>query len=80
MVSEDISKINTADNVLTYSRTEAEKELNLARLFVSNARNNRDGDTIVISQSYNTGQYVVDSTPWASSYWDVIKADDSEEY
>jgi hypothetical protein len=79
MVAEDISKLNTADTVMTYSRTEAEKELNLARLYVSNARNQRDGKTIVLSQSYNIGQYYLNSMPLVAAYWDIIKGQDEED-
>lgn len=79
MVAEDISKLHTADTVLTYSRTEAEKERNLARLFVGNARNQRDGAVILLSQSYDSGQYVIDSTWMQQSYWDILKAEESDE-
>jgi hypothetical protein len=81
MISEDISKAFTADNVLTYSRTEEEKKRNLARLYVSHARGKRDGQTIVISQSYTTGQYVLQggSMLQTEAYWDVIKSNPNED-
>lgn len=81
MVSEDISKAFTADNVLTYSRTQEEKDRNLARLYVSHARGRRDGQTIVISQSYTTGQFVLPggSMLQNEAYWDVLKANPDEE-
>ena len=81
MVAEDIKKgkVNTADNVFTYSRTPAEKERNLARLFVANARNQRDGAEIILAQSYDTGQYVRQSTFMRESYWDVAKTSKDDE-
>lgn len=72
MVSEDISKVNTADNVVTYSRTAAEKRLGLARLHISHARNGNDGQTIIITQSYATGQYVLQSALMQQVYWDRL--------
>lgn len=79
MVSEDITKVNTADNVLTYSRTEAEKRLGLARLHVAHARNGRDGDTIVLTQSYATGQYVLSSAIMQQAYWDQLEGEKEDE-
>lgn len=73
MVSEDISKVHTADNVITYSRTEAEKRLGLARLHVSNARYGPDGATIIITQAYHIGQYVLQSASMQNAYWDRLE-------
>lgn len=72
-IAGDISMVATADSVVTYSRTDQEKELNLARLYVSNVRNDEDRFTVVITQNYRTGQFVLQSTPMISSYWDVVK-------
>jgi hypothetical protein len=73
MVAEDITKVNTADIVLTYSRTEKEKEQRLARLFMSNARNNEDGFTVIINQSYPTGQYLLQSALMEQKlYWELL--------
>ena len=73
-VAEDWSKIATVDCVMTYSRTEVEKELGLARLYVANARNDADQFTVVISQSYATGQFVLDNAPMPVSYWEQLQA------
>jgi hypothetical protein len=78
MVSEDISKINTADIVLTYSRTEGEKERGLARLHVAHARNNSDAITVILTQSYATGQYVLESFPMVSVYWELLQEEPDE--
>lgn len=81
---EDISVVQTADTVLSYSRTEAEERLGLGRIAVEHARDSHGGSTIVISQAYHTGQYVLDSELVAQAYWDKLKkfggsADDEEE-
>lgn len=61
MVAEDYSKVATADTVLAYSQTTAEKQLGLARVMVTNARNAEDKFVVLISQSYATGQFCLDS-------------------
>lgn len=68
MVAEDYSKIATADNVITYSQTPQEHKLGLARLFVSNGRNDEDKFVVLISQSYATGQFCLDSALMNSDY------------
>lgn len=60
-VAEDYSKIGTADTVLTYSQTSEERQLNLARLLVAAARNQDDQFIVLMSQSYATGQFCLDS-------------------
>ena len=65
-VGEDFSKIATADTVLTYSQTDDEKELGLARIFVSNGRNEEDKFTVLITQNYAIGQFVLDSVRLSS--------------
>ena len=80
MVAEDWSKIATADNVLTYSQTKYERPLGLARLFVSNGRNDEDKFEILILQSYAIGQFCLDSTYMYNQYWAKInKLADEEE-
>jgi replicative DNA helicase len=61
MVAEDWSKIMTADMVLTYSQTPEERTLNLARLFVSNGRDEGDKWAMAISQAYPMGQFALDA-------------------
>lgn len=61
MVAEDYSKIGTADTILTYSQTSEEKGLNLARIMVAAARDAEDQFVVLISQSYPTGQFCLDS-------------------
>lgn len=73
-MAEDISQAATADTILSYNRTEAEKGLGLARLFVAGGRADRDGFTILLSQSYNVGQFHIDSVAMpGQSYWDMLE-------
>lgn len=78
MVTEDISKVFTADNVLTYSQTEAEKKLGLARLYVNHARNTESGYEIVISQAYAIGQFALDSALKTTKYIEQFRGDSDE--
>ena len=71
-IAEDWSQIATADVVLTYSQTEAEKRLGLARLFVADARDEEDQFTVLISQSYSTGQFCRASMRMTQAYWSVL--------
>jgi replicative DNA helicase len=71
---EDISVVQTADTVLAFSRTEAEERLGLGRLSVEHARSARGGETVLLSQSYDTGQYVLNSALMQQAYWDRMRA------
>lgn len=62
MVAEDFSKTATADIIITYSQTAAERQLGLARLLVDGSRNDSDKYVVLITQSYATGQFCIDST------------------
>ena len=72
-VSEDWSLINTADQSLSLSTTEAESSLGLARIFVDKARSERDKFEVLITQSLEVGQFALDSVMMRSSYADLIK-------
>lgn len=71
-VAEDWSKVANADTIITYKQTEAERRLGLARLFVAGGRNDQDRITIVISQQYATGGFVIDSALMRGTYWESI--------
>lgn len=58
---EDFSKVATADNIITYSRTSMERKMNLARLLAAKVRNEEAGFVTMITQSYATGQFALDS-------------------
>jgi hypothetical protein len=72
MTSEDISKVFTADTVLSYSQTEGEERLGLARLHVDYARSAARGQTVLLAQSYATGQYVLQSALMRKIYWERL--------
>lgn len=72
-VTEDISKVFTADTVLAYSQTAAEAQRGLARLTIEHARNAPKGTQVVLSQSYATGQYVLGSALLNQSYWEGLE-------
>jgi len=61
MVSEDWSKIATADTVLTFNRTDAEEKRGLARLYAAALRGQQGNFFVLITQSYMTGQFCLDS-------------------
>ena len=72
--AEDYSKAGISDNVVTYNQTPAEKELGLARLFSVAARDEKSGQTVLITQSYSSGQFALDAVRLTSSkrYWSEI--------
>ena len=71
--AEDYSKIATADTVLTYSQTPAERKLGLARLFAAKARNEEGSFISLITQAYGIGQFALDSAYMgADDYWGFI--------
>ncbi len=73
-VADDISKNATADNTVTMSQTELEKNLGTARLFVDKARNEKDKFTVLISQAYTIGQFALNSVYMPIDYWSRVKA------
>lgn len=76
-VAEDWSKIATSDIVLTLSRTEEEERENMARIFVAKARDTEDKFTVLISQLYPIGQFVMESIMLPNNYrYGPMVADD----
>ena len=75
-IAEAYSKTQDADVTLTLSMTSAEKRLGLARLYVAAGRNDEDGFTVVISQHYKTGTFVLDSAMVPLDYWSHFEGDD----
>ena len=61
-------KIATTDTVFTYSQTEEEARMNLARIFVAKARADEARFSVMISQAYAVGQFVLDSTYMGRNY------------
>jgi len=74
-IAEDFSKVATADTIITYNQTAAEKDLGLARLFVAKARDDEVRRSVIISQMYGLGQFCMDSVKMANRYWDEFKED-----
>lgn len=68
------------DVLLTYSQTQPEHEMSLARLFVGKGRGaRRDRFSILLSQSYAMGQYVMDSAIMeGKAYWDMFDSEEVE--
>jgi len=83
--AEDISKIATADTVITMSQTKEERLLGLARLLAGKARNEKDRVTALITQAYGIGQFCLDSVAMVEDdYWGILnprdrRDDDQEE-
>lgn len=81
-VGEAYATVANSDTNITYSQTAQEKKLGLARLFVAGGRNDEDKITVVISQQYGMGSFVVDSCLMTGTYWENIPQngrDDEEE-
>ena len=72
-IAEDISAVATADLVTTLTRTDAESNLGLARLYVSHARTDEDKFTVLLTQNYHTGQFMLQSVQMNDSTWDNLK-------
>lgn len=77
-VAESYDKIMHADTIITYSQTQTERKLGLARLYVAGGRNDEDKFTIVISQQYGIGRFVIDSALQKGNYWGIIPQDGRE--
>jgi replicative DNA helicase len=71
-IAEAYSKIAHADVILTYSQTEAEEKLGLARLTVVGGRNDGDKFSIALSQNYATGGFALDSVMADKAYNDLM--------
>lgn len=71
-VAEDWSMIGTADIILVFASTDAEKRLGLGRLRVSNARDSVDGFGVLLSQNYSSGQFIIDSSKLDNDYFDML--------
>lgn len=71
--SESMGLFDTADVVVTYNATDAEKEHHLARLFASKVRNDRDKMTVLISQAYEYSQFVTHAARRPEDYWNMFK-------
>lgn len=75
-VAEAWSKIATADTVLTLSRTPEEEKFGLARLKVAASRVGQDGITVMISQDYAAGQFILDEGYPTGDLYDSLKTEE----
>lgn len=71
-LAEDWSKAGTVDNIITYSQTDQEHDLGLARLYVAKSRKSNVGDIILISQRYSTGSFCLQSASFNSRYNEIL--------
>jgi replicative DNA helicase len=78
-ISEAFTKVQHADTTITYSQTKAEAELGLARLAIGAGRNDNSNLTVVISQNYGTGNFVVDSVVLKGNYFGLLPKEEGEE-
>lgn len=77
-LAEDYSKAAISDNIISYNQTSLEKKLGLARLFVAKSRNDISQQTMIITQSYETGQFCLDSSLMTNeSYFSSIESRDN---
>jgi len=67
-VAEDWSKVMTADIILTYNRYSGrEVQKRFARILVDAARDEVDKFWILLTQSYETGQFCISSAPYTDA-------------
>ncbi len=71
-LAEDFSKAATADNIVAFCQTSSEARMNLGRLFVAKARNEKKEQSILISQAYGMGQFCMDSMMVTDRYWGLL--------
>jgi hypothetical protein len=88
-IAESIDMVFAADNVLTYSQTDDEREKGTARLKLEHARNLRSGVEVLLVQGYAAGKYVeqallMEPVELGPKYWNYInpkvKDENVEEY
>jgi replicative DNA helicase len=78
-VADAYDKIMHADTIITYSQTPTERKLGLARLHVAGGRNDEDKITIVISQQYGLGKFVIDSALQRGNYFGILPQEGFDE-
>lgn len=76
-----IGIFNVVDNGITFSQTDDEERLGLARLYTQKVRNDKARYNILITQNYATGQFCLESHLMNDSYKSLMKdAIKSEEW
>lgn len=79
-ISEDIGKGREADEHLIYDQTDQEEKMGLARLSVDKARNAPGNKTMLLSQSYETGQFCLNSALFNASAKNILKGMSGDDY
>lgn len=78
-LAESLDKAHTADVHIVYNQTDAEKALNLARLYLDKGRGEKDRFTVLIAQQYGLGQFCLDSALMGGDgYWDSVSIESNE--
>lgn len=72
-VAEDYSKIAICDAAISYNQTRDERDLKTARLYVLAGRNDRDRYSVLVSQNYDIGQFVMQSRMLDFDYWNIVQ-------
>lgn len=72
-VAEDWSIIGTADIVVSFSATEAEQQHGLARLYADKVRTEKGKFGVLMSQSYDIGQFVLDAVVMKPAYNELLE-------
>jgi hypothetical protein len=72
-VAEDWSQGATADITIVFSSTDAEKALGLGRARVTDSRSSEDNFGVLMTQSYGSGQFCMDSIRLSSDYFDMLE-------
>ena len=76
-IAEDWSQVQTADTVISFSRTDSEKKYNLGRLYVEHCRDEEDRFGIIMTQNLSIGQWYLTGEMIPDNYWDMIKKESS---
>jgi len=66
-------KTSHADTYITYNQTDEEEQFGLARLYVSKVRRSRGNFTVLISQDYDKGQFIISSQEMTSDWSSKLK-------
>lgn len=77
--AEDYSKVATSDCVITFNQTPLERGQGLARLFVASGRVEADRFAVIVSQSYASGQFALDSQMMTEDYWTMAHGEEERD-
>jgi len=70
-VAEDWSLIGTSDVTITISSTDMEMRYGLCRLYVGKARDEVGQFGVLLTQSFDIGQFALESAYLGASYWEL---------